>query len=586
MSVLGPVFPVELTTTLRRSRYFVVRVLYLLVLAVTLWVTVESTSWVRWSAGGGTDWRVMAQIANQFFNTFVVVQLLAVLAVAPAVVAGTIAEERSRRTIEYLFVTHLRDTEIVLGKLLARLVPITLLLAAGLPILAIVMTLGGISPKLLLQCFCLTASTLLWVTALSICVSVFYGKARDAVTSTYGMLFALLAVIPFAWGMYESLQIVTPYDLAVETVLTGFNPFYVLAQVLWAGAWSGTDQGWVTLGLMVLYHAVWTVGCVLLAIWRLRPAHLQARARALPAARAKKALRRRPGRHAMLWKEIYVEGRPTRFRRTRRWLTVLAVIAWAVVVAWQWLLHLDSYGMGSRFTYWYFSVWTSVLISTIGLVIVTARAASCVTIEREQDTWLMLISTPLEAREIVRAKFLGTLYSARVILVVLAIAWLPLPLVVGRAALILIVVALTLAVLAAFFCMFGIWCSLRSASSVRAQAAAVGIGMFLGGGYLFCSLPIVLANGPGQESMMVLAACVPFLLSSPWNFLTPEGVVLGASEWDIYVTAWGVGVCGYAFGAWVFYSLACTRFDHLVGRSDSASDLPRPVTPIAESRSP
>ena len=89
----------------------------------------------------------IANFSAAFFSMFAVLQLLAVVLIGPAMAAGTIAMERERRTIEYLFTTTLSNTEIVLGKLGARVLQIFYLVLAGLPVLALAMLLGGISPE-------------------------------------------------------------------------------------------------------------------------------------------------------------------------------------------------------------------------------------------------------------------------------------------------------------------------------------------------------------------------------------------------------------------------------------------------------
>ena len=94
----------------------------------------------------------------------------------PAMVAGTIATERERRTIEYLFASSLSNAEIVLGKLAAKLLHVVYLILAGVPVLALVMLMGGIAPEALLVLLILTLSTVLTVSTLSIAVSVWSAR--------------------------------------------------------------------------------------------------------------------------------------------------------------------------------------------------------------------------------------------------------------------------------------------------------------------------------------------------------------------------------------------------------------------------
>ena len=168
--LLGPIFSVELVTGARRVRYFVLRVVYAGVLLAALSVAYLQTS----VAGSGA----LANATAGFFGAFAVLQVLAVLAIGPAMAAGTVALERQRRTIEYLFRSPLSNAEILLSKLAARLVQMTGLVLAGLPVLALAMMLGGIAPEALLVVMAITASTLAAVTMISIAVSAWAPRRR------------------------------------------------------------------------------------------------------------------------------------------------------------------------------------------------------------------------------------------------------------------------------------------------------------------------------------------------------------------------------------------------------------------------
>ena len=139
----GPMFSLEMVTSARRTRYFIVRVLYAGVLFFALFCTYMSAS----HDNGLSDRASIAAFTWEFFVIFSIMQLLAVVTLGPAMAAGTIAQERERRTIEYLFASTLSNAEIVLGKLLARLFQVGYLVLAGMPILFIAMLMGGIAPE-------------------------------------------------------------------------------------------------------------------------------------------------------------------------------------------------------------------------------------------------------------------------------------------------------------------------------------------------------------------------------------------------------------------------------------------------------
>ncbi len=166
--LFGPIFTAEMVTTARRTRYFVIRVVYAVVLLLTLWaIHDDNIHGARFATG-----QQLASLSADFFNTFAGLQLGIVTLLAPGLAATAIAIERERRTIEYLFATDLRDGEIVLAKLTARLLGVLCQVLVGLPILALAMLLGGISPQLLLLVYIVTLSTMFSFSAFGLAVSV------------------------------------------------------------------------------------------------------------------------------------------------------------------------------------------------------------------------------------------------------------------------------------------------------------------------------------------------------------------------------------------------------------------------------
>src|SRR5687768_6146676 len=85
------------------------------------------------------------------FQIFTFVQLTLVIFFAALSAASTVAQEKDRRTFILLLLTDLRDSEIVLGKLLGSLLPIALLLLGTLPVLALLLLMGGITPEQVFQ---------------------------------------------------------------------------------------------------------------------------------------------------------------------------------------------------------------------------------------------------------------------------------------------------------------------------------------------------------------------------------------------------------------------------------------------------
>jgi ABC-type transport system involved in multi-copper enzyme maturation permease subunit len=175
--------------TARRSRLWMLRSLYALVLLAGLFVV--CLNWFGLAGMTGVQTlhpNEQARFAASVFQTFLVVQYLVVLLLTPALTAGALAEERERGTLPLLLATQLEGSHIVLGKLLSRVGQLVLLLLAGLPVLALLQLLGGVDPALLVAGFVITLLTLVSTASVSLFCSASAGRTHDAVFATYASL--------------------------------------------------------------------------------------------------------------------------------------------------------------------------------------------------------------------------------------------------------------------------------------------------------------------------------------------------------------------------------------------------------------
>ena len=115
----------------------------------------------------------LAEFAAAAFEWLAVGQALIVLALVPALVAGTVAEERSRRTLPGLLASRLSSAAIILDKLAARMLHVGVILAVGLPITFLLGLLGGVDPRSVVYAYAGTFSTAFFLAALSLLVSVY-----------------------------------------------------------------------------------------------------------------------------------------------------------------------------------------------------------------------------------------------------------------------------------------------------------------------------------------------------------------------------------------------------------------------------
>src|SRR5207237_10738758 len=141
----GPVLAYDGLRVGRTPRQIWFRVAYAVVLrSLFTWVYL---AWVSYNSARVHP-KVMAQLAETFFTVYMVIQFIMVCVLTPASVAGAIADEKERRTLEFLLATDLRDRAILFGNLASRVGSLMLFLLAGLPILGLMQFFGGIDPDL------------------------------------------------------------------------------------------------------------------------------------------------------------------------------------------------------------------------------------------------------------------------------------------------------------------------------------------------------------------------------------------------------------------------------------------------------
>jgi ABC-type transport system involved in multi-copper enzyme maturation permease subunit len=138
----------ELRSRMRGRRAFVVLTLYLGVLALITYgayVVVGSGSASIDGRFGTSEANASARIGQSIFSVLSVFQVILVAMIAPAFTAGQISLEREKQTLDLLISTPLRPGAIIIGKLLTALAFVVLMIAAAIPITAIVLMYGGAS---------------------------------------------------------------------------------------------------------------------------------------------------------------------------------------------------------------------------------------------------------------------------------------------------------------------------------------------------------------------------------------------------------------------------------------------------------
>jgi ABC-type transport system involved in multi-copper enzyme maturation permease subunit len=504
LTLFGPVLFYDLVSVARRGRYALLRGIYGLAMLLTLFVVYRNYEQALGPAGVNTSG--MADFAQAFFFTFISVQFLAVLLLTPAYTAGAIAEEKDRQTLEFLLASDLRNGEIVLSKLLARVATLALLIMTGLPVLSLTQLWGGVDPNLVIASFAITALTLASLGSVSILNSVYCQKPRDAIILTYMTTAAYLGLSLLSGVLITSRTYVT------LSIRAGLDPVIVKDAIGWFSAGNIVsalielrDTFYRNVPLttvlrhLVRNYAVVHIGVTLLcstwAVFRLRTVALRQARRPLRRPQRLGQFRRwcSVGRQPVVWKELFAEP-GLNFNRFGRFLFIFIALASFVPAVWigahwfwqEWQAGWSPWSwfrLGQATNLWVRVVGT--VVACLTLVGVAARAASSVSGERERQTLDPLLTTPLDSSTILGAKWLGSILSLRWAWIWLCVVW-TCGLLTGGLDIVTLpwlllscsVYAGCVAALGIFFSTRG-WTTLRATMATLAMAAAVTLGHWL-----------------------------------------------------------------------------------------------------------
>ena len=549
----GPILEVELVTASRRIRHFILRVIYAVALLLALGVT-----YLFAIGDSGNDMSAVARFASGFFHTFGVMQLAAVMLLGPALAAGTIARERERGTMEYLYTTPLSNLEIILGKLGGRVMEILCFVLSGVPVLSLAMLMGGISAGELLSLTVITLSTVLFVTMVSLAVSAGAAKARNAVIQAYA-IFLCLWGLPFVisslskWAGFPLIALLVKQLVVANPIITFVAP----------GFGTPPTDPWSDPLALVRNQMLAGGSALLLVTLFMRRIHLREPGKAVRIRRWRTLFfPDRIGDNPMYWKEICVASGSSRWGLLGYGLAAVVFVVVCGCTVYSVCESLMDPSLRNGESYGYYAVGMSTFLGCCGLFLVTAGAAGSIGAEEERDCWVSLVSTPLEAAQIIRAKIAGSIWPLRWLGPLLVVVWLPALFLRPLCCLSIPVSLAELGVMAAFGTALGVYCSLSFESSLRAMGVALGISLLLGGGATLCCCPIFLILAPFY---------VPFLLGGPGFACVALGSspdVVNSPMLIVATAVYLVGTAGYGIGAYLLMSAAVRQFDKKSGRAE------------------
>lgn len=401
----GPIFDKEMRVSSRRRRNYVLRFLY--VVTFTLLLTLLWAEWVPYHSTSAYQSSRMARAGQAIVGTVLWFEFITAQVIAIVMLSTSISDEIYHRTLGVLMTTPIGSFQIVIGKLLSRLLQLVLLLAISLPLLAIVRVFGGVPWDVLVVGLCVTLTTTLFVGALSLFFSIFTRRPYAAILTTIvalGFLFALLPLL-VAFLVYYPAEPTAAFQRGV----TYINPYVVMVKLTQSLYWGRVNAlaGWqmhcgVMLGVSSL---VLLLSVALVRRAALRQAMGQTGLWSGQAARGPEQdtavgrVRRVIG-PPVLWKECRT---PLLGKHKLRSIVVGLLLAGALAMTY--LFCYAEQNLGDKDTH----VAYMVVYFVVGLLFTTVLPATCIASEKESQTWPLLLATSIGEGQILAGKFGGVL---------------------------------------------------------------------------------------------------------------------------------------------------------------------------------
>jgi ABC-2 type transport system permease protein len=241
----------ELRGRMRGRRAFIIVTLYLGLLGGFAWMVATLIAQGYSTGFGGSSAFASAAVGQGIFAALLMLETLQVAFLAPSSTAGAISLEREKQTLDLLVTTPITTVAIVFGKLLSTLVYVFLLIAASVPLMAMVFVYGGVSPEDVLKGYIVLIATAIGLGSFGLLCSSLVKRTTAATAITiFGVLAVTIGtifVLVFwtAMGGFDSNGNRKPGPLGIRSpeVLAYLNPFVAQADVL-CGTETNFGAGW------------------------------------------------------------------------------------------------------------------------------------------------------------------------------------------------------------------------------------------------------------------------------------------------------------------------------------------------------
>lgn len=190
----NPVLQRELLVNLRMNRGFVLLFAYVGLLGAVVYA-----AWPQQERVNLVDPVAAKELVSYFFLG----QYLLASLMTPAFAAGAITGEKERKSYEMLLASPLRPSAIVLGKLLASLCHLAMLIVASLPIVLLCLPLGGVSFQEVLAAYVVLLVSVFAFGMISLACSSYFKRTSASLVVSYLLILPLALCGAVFWRAFE-----------------------------------------------------------------------------------------------------------------------------------------------------------------------------------------------------------------------------------------------------------------------------------------------------------------------------------------------------------------------------------------------
>ena len=191
----NPVLQRELLVNLRTGRSFVLLASYQLLLAIVVLVA--------WPTDERLDLSTSPPSARRLVDLFFLGQYVIASLMAPSFAAGAITGEKERMTYELLLATPLRPVAIVIGKIVASLTHLAMIIAGSLPIIVLCLPLGGLSFYEVLAAYLGLIVSVILFGAIGVACSSYFRRTSASLVVSY---LIILPLVMLAIGFWRGME--------------------------------------------------------------------------------------------------------------------------------------------------------------------------------------------------------------------------------------------------------------------------------------------------------------------------------------------------------------------------------------------